>query len=78
MLKSCYTSRGKGKECFLEFFTLGVKQPSFDLNVDQLFPFPRRAVLGEDWTEDEPLPDYYAVLELTPDASVQDIRRSFR
>jgi len=29
--------------------------------------------------EDEPpLPDYYAVLKLTPDASVKDIRRSFR
>jgi len=33
----------------------------------------------EQLPEDEPpLPDYYAVLHVTPDASVKDIRRSFR
>jgi hypothetical protein len=38
----------------------------------------RRAVLCEDASDEEPLPDYYAILKLTPDASVKDIRRSFR
>jgi hypothetical protein len=38
----------------------------------------RRAAFGDEWLDEEPLPDYYAVLKLTPAASVADIRRSFR
>jgi hypothetical protein len=50
------------------------------INPTLVFCF-RNVVLATDeqLPEDEPpLPDYYAVLHVTPDASVKDIRRSFR